>query len=118
MDELTAASQEFVGGGKEVEVALNGSARSLWLASGFLGLLFGQPRILIVTDQDLQLCDVADGRSWSKVRPASVIATYPRGTKIGPPKGVLNHRVRLPDGERLFLHRVHFDRIRRIDGEA
>ena len=117
VEQLTAATQDFVGRGKHVQVALNGSARNLWLCSGFLAWFFGKPRILAVTDSDLELMDVGTGRSWVKVRPTSVISTYDRDTALGPPKGVLSHKIRFPDGEKLYLHRVHFDQIRRIDGE-
>ena len=116
--QVTESTQRFVGSGREVEVAFNGSAVSLWLASGALGWLLGRPRILAVTDQDLQLLDVDTGRSWVRVRPKSVLATYPRSTKLGPPRGILNHKVRLPDGQKVYLHRMYFDRIRRVDGDA
>jgi hypothetical protein len=118
VEQLTAATQGFVGKGKHVQVALNGSARNLWIASGLLSWFFGKPRILVATDDDLQLMEVDSGKSWVKVRPKSVISTYPRDTKLGPPKGVLSHKIRFPDGEKLYLHRVHFDQIRRIDGEV
>jgi hypothetical protein len=118
LEQVTEATQEFVGRSRVVEVAFNGSARNLWLASGVLGLLFGRPRILAVTDTDLQLLDVATGKSWVRVRPKSVLATYPRSTTLGPPKGLLSHKVRLPDGQRIYLHRMYFDQIRRVDGEA
>jgi len=118
VEQLTAATQDFVGSGKHVQVALNGSARNLWIASGLLSWFFGKPRILVATDTDLELMDVDSGRSWVKVRPTGVISTYDRDTRLGPPRGILNHKVRLPDGEKIYLHRVHFDQIRRIDGEV
>jgi hypothetical protein len=118
VEELTSATQEFVGSGKDVEVALNGSGRNLWLVSGLLGFVFGRPRILAATMSDLQLLGVGTGKSWVRVTPTSVIATYPRDTTVGPPKGVLSHKVRFPDGQKIYLHRMHFDRIRQIDAGA
>jgi hypothetical protein len=116
--QVTATTQDFVGSGRQVEVAFNGSAINLWLASGLLGYFFGRPRILAVTDADVQLLDVDSGKLWVRVRPKSVLGTYPRDTELGPPKGLLSHKVRLPDGQKVYLHRMYFDRLRQVDGEG
>lgn len=115
--QLTEATQEFLGSGETVQVALNGFGRHPMLSAGLLGFLFGKPRILVATDTNIKLLEVDSGRSWIKVRPRSILGTYPRATLIGPPKG-LSHRVVFPDGQKIHLHRILFDHIRRIDGEA
>jgi hypothetical protein len=115
--QLTEATQDFVGSAETVEVALNGFGRHPMLSAGFLGFFFGNPRILTATDKSIKLLDVDAGTSWGKVRPKSALGSYPRDTKLGPPKGV-SHKIVLPDGQKIYLHRILFDHVRRIDGEA
>ena len=52
------------------------------VSAGFLGWLFGQPRILAATDEGV------------------------------------HHELVLPDGQKVYIHRLHFDPVRRIDGEV
>mgnify|MGYP003428776374 CR=1 FL=1 len=53
----------------------------------------------------------------STIAPGELLATYSRDTAIGPPKGV-HYKVVLPDGQKVYIHRLHFDHVRRIDGEV
>ena len=115
--ELTEVTQEFVGTDAHVEVALMVYGRNPLVSAGFLGWIFGRPRILAATDQDLRLYDAKNDRKGGTVVPSELLGTYPRDTRIGPPKGV-HYKVRLPDGQRMYIHRLHFDHVRRIDGEV
>ena len=87
------------------------------VSAGFLGWLFGQPRILAATDEDIRLLDIDPSRKGSTITPGELLATRARGTRIGPPKGG-HHKLVLPDGQKVYIHRLHFDPVRRIDGEV
>ncbi len=114
--ELTEVTQEFVGSDAHVEVALMVYGRNPLVSAGFLGWLFGKPRIFAATDDDLRLYEAETGPRGGTVLPGRPLGTYPRDTKIGPPKGV-HYKVKLPDGQKMYIHRLHFDHVRRIDGE-
>jgi hypothetical protein len=115
--ELTGLTQEFVGTDAHVQVALLVYGRHPLVSAGFLGWLFGKPRILAATDEDIRLLDIDSSQKGSTIAPGELLATYPRDTAIGPPKGV-HYKVVLPDGQKVYIHRLHFDHVRRIDGEV
>ena len=114
--ELTELTQETVGATPHVQVALMVYGRNPLISAGFLGWVFGRPRVLAATDDDIRLYEGVKGARGGTVAPGELLATYPRDTKIGPPRGV-HFKVRLPDGQKVFIHRLHFDHVRRIDGE-
>jgi len=115
--ELTEVTQEYVGTDARVQVALMVYGRNPLISAGFLGWLFGRPRILAATDKDIRLYEGESGGRGSTVVPGQLLATYPSDTKIGPPKGV-HYKLVLPDGQKVYIHRLHFDHVRRIDGEV
>ncbi len=115
--ELTEVTQEFVGTDARVQVALMVYGRNPLISAGFLGWVFGRPRILAATDKDIRLYEGESGGRGSTVVPGKLLATYPRDTKIGPPKGV-HYKLVLPEGQKVYIHRLHFDHVRRIDGEV
>ena len=115
--ELTELTQETVGAAPHVQVALMVYGRHPLVSAGFLGWLFGRPRVLVATDDDIRLYEGVKGVRGGTVAPGELLATYPRDTRLGPPKGVHFKRV-LPDGQKVYIHRLHFDHVRRIDGEV
>ncbi len=80
-------------------------------------MAFGQPRILAATDEDIRLLDIDSSQKGSTIAPGELLASYARDTTIGPPKGV-HYKLVLPDGRKVYIHRLHFDHVRRIDGEV
>ena len=115
--ELTEATQASVGRDVHVQVALMVYGRNPLISAGFLGWVFGTPRILAATDDDIRLYVGDKGARGHTLTPGELLATYPRDTEIGPPKGI-HYKLRLPDGQKVYIHRLHFDHVRRIDGEV
>ena len=113
--ELTELTQETIGATPHVQVALMVYGRNPLISAGFLGWIFGRPRVLVATDDDIRLYEGVKGARGGTVAPGELLATYPRDTKIGPPRGV-HFKVRLPDGQEVFNHRLHVDHVRRSDG--
>ena len=122
VEQLTEATQDFIGSGKHVQAgAERFGPQPRGSRPGLLSWFFGEPRILVATDTDLQLLDGRLGRVvGDRSAPRACSADLRPGHRCSArPRAVLSRQGALPrPARRSDLHRVHFDQIRRIDGEV
>ena len=116
--ELTEVTQEIVGADAHVQVALMVYGRNPLISAGFLGWVFGRPRILAATDDDIRLYEGEKRRRGAAPwRPASSWPPTPATPRSARPRASTTSWS-CPTGQKVYIHRLHFDHVRRIDGEV
>jgi len=111
IDKLAERAREFLGPEVNVRFALVGMGRNPYLAgAGLLGFLLGKWRGLVVTDDDVKLLACGSNLGPAKGFNAE-LATAPRGSDIGALTG-MNAKLTFPNGEKIYVSRIHFDRLR------
>jgi hypothetical protein len=110
-DKLRDNAAPFAPPGEQVEAVIPAqTASQWWIALALIVfLILNRYRMIVVTPTQIAVLDC--GR-WRAIKPKSVVTVVPRAA-LGPPQGVIFHKVTIGD-ETLRVHRRFFDDIRKV----
>ena len=110
-DKIIENSKEFLRPGENVQDVAGGQTLNGWLGGIFL--FFNRFRAVMATDQRILVLDCGKMRMGD---PKSVVAEFPRNTRIGPTKGLWWKCTSL--GEKFYVHRRFHKDINAMDEKA
>lgn len=116
-DKMARSATPYLHQGEPIENVIGAQTASQWVAvlGGalfFLGL--NRYRMIVVTPARILLLDTG---VWGMAKARSVVAEWPRSTRLGPTSGALWHVIPVGDGK-LRVHRRFFKDIEAADAAA
>lgn len=113
-DKMAGSAQAYLRPGEPIQAVIGAQTASQWVAvmGGvlfFLGL--NRYRMIVVTPARILLLDTG---VWGMTKARSVVAEWPRSTRLGPTSGALWHVIPVGD-KKLRIHRRFFKDIETAD---